>query len=48
MTDKEAMRVALACAIDTARALPRGKTRDRVAEAARVVDKILRLETRWG
>ena len=32
---REAMRVALACTIDTARNLPHGKTKDRVTNAAR-------------
>lgn len=43
MTDQEAMRVALACTIDTARGLPLGtETQKRVAEAARVMDRIVR------
>ena len=48
MTDKEAMRVALACAIDKARDLPKGKTKMRVTEAARVLYEVMKREERWG
>jgi hypothetical protein len=39
---QEAKRVALACAIDTARALPKGTTQRRVLEACRVLAADLR------
>lgn len=41
MTDKEALRVALACTIDRARELPAGQTRNRVREAAHVLNEIV-------
>jgi hypothetical protein len=42
MTDQEALRVALACTIDRARDLPKGKTKERVTVAARVLYEIVR------
>jgi len=40
METKEAIRVAFACALDRARELPAGKTKERVKEACRVLANV--------